>query len=107
METAKYILEIFKHFLPIVFSWGFHCPVAIENGLRFYTLGFIHKGAVEVLYDEGYDLFTVKTINDDGSLKEERDGIYLDGLEETVDLMVERCPNYEDRVRSEYGFTSR
>lgn len=102
MEIAQYIISIFKYSLPIVFSWGINHPRAIENGLRFAVQGYIHKGDVEVLYDEGYDLFRVRLLNANGSVKEERDGIYLDGLVDTIDRMVERVPNYEQRVKQTY-----
>ena len=103
MEMAKYILSIFKYYLPIVFSWGFSHPMPIPNGLRFHVQGYIHKGLVEVLYDEGYDLFRVRTLNRNGSVKEEKEGIYLDGLVDCIDRMVEKVPDYENRVRQTYG----
>ena len=103
MEIAKYILEIFKHYLPIILSWGFNRPEAIENGLKFRVQGYIHKGYVEVIFDEGEDLFRVRLLYADGSVKQEQDGIYLDGLVDTIDRMVERVPNYEQRVRQTYG----
>ena len=99
---AQYIIEIFKHYISIVWSWGFNTPVAIENGLQFFVQGFLHKGKVQVIYDEGYDLFTVRLLNQDGSTKKVVDGVYLDGLVDTIDGMVERCKNYKDRVRNEY-----
>ena len=58
---------------------------------------------MEVLYDEGYDLFRVRTLNRNGSVKEEKEGIYLDGLVDTIDRMVEKVPDYENRVRQTYG----
>ena len=103
MEMANYILAIFKHYLPVVFSWGINRPRAIDSGLRFSVEGYIHQGDVEVVYDEGYDLFRVRLLNADGSVKEDRDGIYLDGLVDTIDRMVERVPNYEQKVRQTYG----
>lgn len=103
MEMAKYILEIFKYYLPIVWSWGFNRPQAIEDGLRFRVQGFIHKGLVEVIYDHGYDLFRVRLLNADNSVKEEREGIYVDGLVDTIDRMVERVSDYENRVKQTYG----
>ena len=103
MNMAQYILEIFKHYLPIIWSWGFNRPQAIENGLRFRVQGYLHKGLVEVIYDEGYDLFRVRTLNANGSVKEERDGIYVDGLVDCIDRMVEKVPDYEQRVRQTYG----
>ena len=48
MEMAKYIMSIFKTQLMIVWSWGFHNPTAIENGMRFRVQGFKFKGIVEV-----------------------------------------------------------
>lgn len=103
MEMAKYILSIFRHYLPIIMSWGFHNAVAIENGLRFNVQGFLHKGKVEVVYDEGYDLFTVRLLNKDGSVKKVEEGVYLDCLVDVIDGMVERCENYAERVKHDYG----
>lgn len=75
----------------------------IENGLSFQVQGYLHRGKVEVVYDEGYDLFNVRTLNADGTVKEQQDGIYLDGLVSTIDSMVEHCSDYEKRVRQDYG----
>ena len=105
MEMAKYILQIFKHNLNTVFSWGFHCPVAIENGLRFYVQGFLHKGAVEVVYNEGSDLFSVRTLDSNGNVKKEATDVYVDGLVEVIDGMVEYCPDYAKRVKETYGLS--
>lgn len=101
---ANYILSIFKYYLPIVWSWGMCNAVAIENGLRFTVNGYLHQGKVEVLYDEGYDLFRVRLLNPDGSVKTEQDGIYIDGLVDTIDSLVERCENYKQRVEQDYKF---
>ena len=103
MEMAKYILAILRTQLMIVFSWGFHNARAIENGLAFFVQGYKHTGRVEVLYDEGWDLFIVRTLNRDGSIKEQEDGIYADGLVEVIDRMVEKTDDYKARVRSQYG----
>ncbi len=100
---AKYILAILRTQLIIVFSWGFHSARAIENGLAFYVQGFLHTGRVEVLYNEGWDLFVVKTLNPDGTVKEQQEGVYVDGLVEVIDRMVERTPDYASRVRKQYG----
>ena len=100
---AEYIISIFKYYIPIVMSWGYHDTVAIENGLRFSVQGFIHKGKVEVIYDAGLDLFNVRILNNDGTIKEEQEGIYLDGLVDAIDRMVEKTPDYEERVSKEYG----
>lgn len=103
MEMATYILTIFKHYIGIVISWGFNNPVPVENGLRFSVQGFKHTGKVEVLYDEGWDLFSVRVLNPDGSTKEKQEGIYLDGLVDCIDSLVEYCHDYEKRVRETYS----
>ena len=100
---AQYIISIFKHYWPIVFSWGFHNPVAINNGLRFSVQGYLHTGRVEVVYDEGYDTFVVRTLRKDGSIKKEVQDVYIDGLVDVIDRMVEKCPDYGNRVRQTYG----
>lgn len=100
---AKYILAILRSQLMVVLSWGFHAATAIENGLAFQVQGFKHTGRVEVIYDEGWDLFTVRTINQDGTVKEQNEGVYVDGLVDTIDEMVERTPDYASRVRKQYG----
>ena len=104
MEMAKYILSILRTQLMVVFSWGFHSARAIENGLAFYVQGYKHTGRVEVVYDEGWDLFNVRTINPDGTIKEQQEGIYVDGLVEVIDRMVEKTDDYASRVRGQYGF---
>lgn len=62
MEMAKYIMTILKTQLMIVFSWGFHQPVAIENGLQFKVQGYKFRGVVSIVYNEGRDLFDVRFI---------------------------------------------
>ena len=89
MEMAAYILSIFRTQPMIVFSWGFHNAHPIRNGLRFSVNGYLHQGEVEVVYDEGADLFKVNTLNSDGSIKQQETDIYLDCLVRVIDGMVE------------------
>ena len=99
---AKYILSILRTELVVVFSWGFNSARVIEHGLAFQVQGFKHKGRVEIVYDEIMDLFVVRTINRDGTVKEEQDGVYADGLVSVIDGMVERTDDYSSRVRNHY-----
>jgi hypothetical protein len=89
MEMAKYILSIFRTQPMIVFSWGFHGAYPISNGLRFLVNGYLHKGEVVVVYNEGADLFVVNTLNLDGSIKQQETDIHLDCLVRVIDGMVE------------------
>ena len=100
---AQYILAILRSQLMIVFSWGFCDAVKIPCGLAFNVQGYKHTGRVEVVYDEGWDLFKVRTINPDGTIKEQQEGIYADGLVDVIDRMVEKTEDYEIRVRKQYG----
>ena len=89
MEMAKYILSIFRTQPIIVFSWGFHDAYPIHYGLRFKVNGYLHQGLVDVVYNEGADLFVVNTLNPDGSIKQQESDIYLDCLVKVIDTMVE------------------
>lgn len=102
MNMAEYILSVLKSQIFVLLSWGFHRPVRLENGLRFQVQGFIHRGSVEVVYVEGADLFEVRTLNADGSIKQKEEDVYLDCLVNVIDGMVERTLNYKERVEQEY-----
>lgn len=103
MELAQYIFSILKTQLMVVFSWGFNSPVAIQNGLAFRVQGYLFSGRVEVVYNEGQDLFEVRLVNPDGSVKQKETEVYADCLVDVIDRMVERCPDYEGRVAADYG----
>lgn len=98
MEMAKYILQILRTQIFVVMSWGFHCPVAIDNGLRFSVNGFKYSGIVEVVYNDGKDLFEVRLCGT-GDIVED---VYLDNLVEVIDNRVEKVDNYAERVSSTY-----
>lgn len=100
---ASYIMSILRSQLVIILSWGFHSPVALDNGLQFQVNGFLFKGRVRVLYDEGSDTFIVRTINGDGSINAQVDDVYLDCLVTVIDGLVEKCKRYEERVKDAYG----
>ena len=105
MEMAQYILSILRTSPVIVLSWGFNRPMAITNGLRFRVNGFLHSGLVEVIYEEGTDLFTVRTIANDGSIAKSEDGVYLDALVDVIDNLVEKDTTnseYKEKVENHY-----
>jgi hypothetical protein len=89
MEMYKYILNILRSQPIVVFSWGFHNAQALPNGLRFTVNGYLHQGLVDVVYDDGADLFVVSTLNEDGSIKQQESDVYLDCLVNVIDGMVE------------------
>mgnify|MGYP007112528335 CR=1 FL=1 len=95
---ANYIYTILISKLVVILSWGFNSPIAITNGLRFKVQGFKFTGTVEVIYNEGMDLFEVHL--SDGTKVED---VYLDNLVEVIDNLVEKTSNYEQRVQQEYA----
>ena len=98
MEMARYIMSILKTQLMIVWSWGFHQPVAIETGLRFRVQGFKFRGAVEVVYNEGRDLFDVRFLKAN-KVVNTIEGLFFDMLVDTIDDYVERVPDYDKKVQ--------
>ncbi len=97
MEMAKYIMSIFRTQLMVVWSWGLHNAKAVDNGLRFDVDGYKFCGTVEVVYNEGYDLFDISFIKS-GNVTEVIEGVYFDGLIDAIDITVERTPDYEKIV---------
>ena len=104
MEIAKYIMSILKTQLMVIFSWGFNSPVAIQNGLRFKVQGFKFRGIVEVVYNEGSDLFDLSFIKRNKVVKS-IDGVFFDSLVEVIDDFVEKTADYEQRVKEQYSFS--
>ena len=99
---AKYIMSILKTQILVVWSWGFHKPIALENGLRFKVQGFKFRGIVEVVYTEGSDLFDLSFIKA-GKVVKSIDGVFFDMLVDTIDDFVEKTADYEQRVAAEYS----
>ena len=99
---AKYIMSILKTQLMIVWSWGFHNPVALENALRFRVNGFKFRGVVEVAYNESSDLFDVSFIKAN-KVVNRIDGVFFDMLINVIDDYVEKTSDYNRRVIEEYA----
>ena len=99
---AQYILSILKTQLMVVYSWGFHNPMALENALRFRVNGFKFRGVVEIAYNEGRDLFDVSFIKAN-KVVNRIDGVSFDMLINVIDDYVERTPDYDKRVATEYS----
>ena len=97
---AEYILQILRSQLMVVFSWGYHRPTALpdDRGLSFLVDGFKYKGEVQVVYNEGVDLFEVVLTN----TGEKVEDVYLDCLVNVIDGLVERVNNYKEAVRDFY-----
>ena len=102
MKMAEYIMSILKTQLMVVWSWGFHQPIALENGLRFKVTGFKFRGVVSIVYNEARDLFDISFIKSNKVVKSV-DGVYFDMLIDVLDDFIERTPDYDKRVAAEYS----
>ena len=99
---ANYIYTILMFKVMVVLSWGFNSPIAITNGLSFKVQGFLYAGTVDVVYNEGMDLFEIHL--SDGRVEAD---VYADCLVDVIDGLVERTNDYEERVKKEYGLINR
>ena len=106
MSMAKYILRILRSELMVMLSWGFHNATALPNneGLKFNVQGYKFTGIVEVVYDEGWDLFNVRFIKG-SKVIETIEGVYFDTLVDTIDDYVEKTPDYAERVKQQYSIS--
>lgn len=97
-------MTILKTQLMIVFSWGFHQPVAIENGLQFKVQGYKFRGVVSIVYNEGRDLFDVSFIKANKVINR-IDGVFFDMLVDTIDDFVEKTSDYDQRQEQQYSIS--
>ena len=108
LKIAEYIFEIFKSNLPVVWSWGID-PASIQVidlGVKFHVQGFKHKGNVQVVYNEGEDLFEVSLIDENDQIVKTTEHIFLGDLISVIDENIEKCENYENRICQEYGIVT-
>ena len=108
-EIAGYILSIFGSNPFVVMSWGIN-PASItivDVGVKFHVQGFIHTGYVQVVLNEGEDLFEVTLISEEGKTLNTIEHIFVDNLICVIDDAVEKCQNYEERISQEYGINTK
>ena len=107
-EIAGYILSIFRTNPFVVMSWGIN-PASItivDVGVKFHVQGFLHTGYVQVVLNEGEDLFEVTLISEEGETLKTIEHIFVDNLISILDSEIEKCENYEERISQEYGHRS-
>ena len=103
-EIAGYILSIFRSNPFVVMSWGIN-PATItivDVGVKFHVQGFLHTGYVQVVLNEGEDLFEVTLISEEGEILNKIEHIFVDNLICVIDSAVEKCENYQERISQEY-----
>ena len=100
LEMARYIWSILKTQLTIIMSWGIDLDSikVVSLGIQFHVQGLKHTGYVKVVLNEGKDLFEVSLLSDNGECVKFLDEVYLDMLVDTIDQVVERTEDYEERL---------
>ncbi len=104
-EMAEYIFAIFRTNLPVVWSWGINPATieVVELGVKFHVQGFKHTGYVQIVLNEGEDLFEVSLIDENNTIVNTIEHIFLDNLVSIIDEAVEKVENYSERISQEYG----
>ena len=109
LELARYIWSILKTQITILMSWGFEhkSMKVIEGGLEFGCNGFKHKGKVQIVLDEGYDMFVIHLISENGENVKTVENIYFDKLISAIDENIEKTENYKERICRKYRITEK
>lgn len=104
LELAKYIWSILKTQITIFMSWGVEprSMKVIEGGLEFGCNGFKHKGKVQIVLDEGYDMFVIHLISENGEKVKTIEDVFLDKLISVVDENIEKTEDYGKRISETY-----
>ena len=109
LELAKYIWSILKTQITIFMSWGVEpkSMKVIDGGLEFECNGFKHTGKVQIVLDEGYDMFVIHLISENGENVKTVENIYFDKLISVIDENIEKTEDYKKRICREYGITEK
>lgn len=109
LELAKYIWSILKTQITIFMSWGVEpkSMKVIDGGLEFGCNGFKHTGKVQIVLDEGKDLFEVHLISENGEKVKTIEDVFLDKLISVIDENIEKTEDYKKRICREYGITEK
>lgn len=91
----------------ISLSWGISRILKIKvgswDGIRIHVNGYIHQGAVDILYNEGTDLFDIRLVDLEEKVVKTIDDVYLSDLIDILDRHIERTDDYEERVKADYN----
>ena len=104
LKLAGYIWSILKTQPIIVMSWGGDMDTIkpVEGGLEFHVQGFKHTGMVQIILDEGKDLFEIHLIPDSEGERKIIEDVYFDMLVSIIDENVEKTDDYEKRISDTY-----
>ena len=104
LKLAGYIWSILKTQPVIVMSWGVDMDTIkpVKGGLEFHVQGFKHTGMVQIILDEGKDLFEIHLIPDSEGEKNVIEDVYLDMLDSIIEENLKQTDDYEKRISDTY-----
>ena len=104
LKLAGYIWSILKTQPVIVMSWGVDMDTIkpVKGGREFHVQGFKHTGMVQIILDEGKDLFEIHLIPDSEGERKIIEDVYFDMLVSIIDENVEKTDDYEKRISDTY-----
>ena len=104
LKLAGYIWSILKTQPVIVMSWGGDMDTIkpVKGGLEFHVQRFKHTGMVQIILDEGKDLFEIHLIPDSEGERKIIEDVYFDMLVSIIDENVEKTDDYEKRISDTY-----
>ena len=104
LELAKYIWSVLRMEIAIFMSWGVEpkSMKVIEKGLEFHCQGFKHTGKVQIVLDEGKDLFEIHLISENGEKVKTIEDVFIDKLISVVDENIEKTEDYKKRISETY-----
>lgn len=96
--------NLVKYDQSVYWSWAAQNPTNIQGkGLIFKVSGYLHKGHVLVTYNTCPDLYTVTLLNGQYNEVKKQDHVYCDELQETIDNLVEKQPEYREIVKPKFS----
>ena len=104
LKLAGYIWSILKTQPVIVMSGGVDMDTIkpVKGGLEFHVQVFKHTGMVQIILDEGKDLFEIHLIPDSEGERKIIEDVYFDMLVSIIDENVEKTDDYEKRISDTY-----
>ena len=105
MDLNSYFVALPKDQEEILLSWGLNNTNSIENGIQFSVNGFLFKGIVKVIFNETDNTFSIRLMNPDDGFDSQKDGVKLNELINSIDMLVEKncsLEAYRNQVKAQY-----
>lgn len=98
--------QLVKYDFSVYMSWGATAmrPMNLLNrGLLIKVNGYKHKGFVLVDYRRVTDVYRVTLLSGQYNVKHVEEEVYCDELQEVIDNLVEKQPEYKEISKPKFG----